>query len=223
MPTCPSGHDSASTDFCDVCGMRMDGARRPRPPHPPRLPARPRPRPRTRSGRALPAVRGGPHRAVLRGLRVRLCLGGRPAAAAAGSAGPGPGAPAPGRGLVDAPSRGATARLALAPGPGLAPVTARPGRAARAQVPVRMPAAGPGSVRALEPDRTPKPCRMPQRLDGRGDRRPCLLRQRDRRGRPGRRVDRVPGYCPERRFRLTGRGCASAGAACRAGSSRRST
>ena len=26
MPTCPSGHDSASTDFCDVCGMRMDGS-----------------------------------------------------------------------------------------------------------------------------------------------------------------------------------------------------
>jgi hypothetical protein len=26
MPTCPSGHDSASTDFCDICGMRMDGA-----------------------------------------------------------------------------------------------------------------------------------------------------------------------------------------------------
>jgi hypothetical protein len=26
MTACPSGHDSASTDFCDVCGMRMDGA-----------------------------------------------------------------------------------------------------------------------------------------------------------------------------------------------------
>ena len=26
MPTCPSGHDSSSTDFCDVCGVRMDGA-----------------------------------------------------------------------------------------------------------------------------------------------------------------------------------------------------
>jgi FHA domain len=26
MPTCPSGHDSAGTDFCDTCGMRMDGA-----------------------------------------------------------------------------------------------------------------------------------------------------------------------------------------------------
>ena len=23
MPTCPAGHDSASSDFCDVCGMRM--------------------------------------------------------------------------------------------------------------------------------------------------------------------------------------------------------
>jgi FHA domain len=25
MPTCPAGHDSASSDFCDVCGMRMGG------------------------------------------------------------------------------------------------------------------------------------------------------------------------------------------------------
>jgi hypothetical protein len=24
MPTCPTGHDSASTDFCDLCGMRID-------------------------------------------------------------------------------------------------------------------------------------------------------------------------------------------------------
>jgi hypothetical protein len=31
MPTCPSGHDSASTDFCDVCGMRMDGPAAPAP------------------------------------------------------------------------------------------------------------------------------------------------------------------------------------------------
>jgi hypothetical protein len=26
MPTCPAGHDSASTDFCDICGMRITGA-----------------------------------------------------------------------------------------------------------------------------------------------------------------------------------------------------
>jgi pSer/pThr/pTyr-binding forkhead associated (FHA) protein len=25
MPVCPSGHDSASDDFCDVCGMRIGG------------------------------------------------------------------------------------------------------------------------------------------------------------------------------------------------------
>jgi FHA domain len=27
MAVCPNGHDSASDDFCDVCGMRIDGAR----------------------------------------------------------------------------------------------------------------------------------------------------------------------------------------------------
>ena len=50
MAVCPSGHDSASDDFCDICGMRIGGgqaagapaagarprARRPRPPPGPR-------------------------------------------------------------------------------------------------------------------------------------------------------------------------------------------
>ena len=26
MPTCPAGHDSTDSDFCDVCGMRIGGA-----------------------------------------------------------------------------------------------------------------------------------------------------------------------------------------------------
>ncbi|HEX5404338.1 MAG TPA: FHA domain-containing protein [Pseudonocardiaceae bacterium] len=26
MPSCPAGHDSTSTDFCDVCGLAMGGA-----------------------------------------------------------------------------------------------------------------------------------------------------------------------------------------------------
>jgi hypothetical protein len=26
MPACPDGHDSAATDYCDVCGIRMDAA-----------------------------------------------------------------------------------------------------------------------------------------------------------------------------------------------------
>jgi FHA domain len=25
MPACPAGHDSSATDFCDTCGMRIDG------------------------------------------------------------------------------------------------------------------------------------------------------------------------------------------------------
>jgi hypothetical protein len=25
MAVCPNGHDSASDDFCDTCGMRIDG------------------------------------------------------------------------------------------------------------------------------------------------------------------------------------------------------
>ena len=29
MAVCPNGHDSASDDFCDVCGMRIGGPRRP--------------------------------------------------------------------------------------------------------------------------------------------------------------------------------------------------
>src|SRR5215216_820700 len=26
MARCPKGHDSATTDYCDVCGIRMDSA-----------------------------------------------------------------------------------------------------------------------------------------------------------------------------------------------------
>jgi predicted component of type VI protein secretion system len=29
MATCPAGHESTSTDFCDICGMRIDGAASP--------------------------------------------------------------------------------------------------------------------------------------------------------------------------------------------------
>ena len=29
MAICPNGHDSASDDFCDVCGMRIAGSPRP--------------------------------------------------------------------------------------------------------------------------------------------------------------------------------------------------
>ncbi|MFD6953164.1 phosphopeptide-binding protein [Nocardiopsis sp. TSRI0078] len=60
MPSCPSGHRSTATDFCDVCGLRLQ-VRPPTPPPshrhptPPLSPARP-PAPR----RPPTATRGGP-------------------------------------------------------------------------------------------------------------------------------------------------------------------
>ncbi|OOC56512.1 MULTISPECIES: FHA domain-containing protein [Nocardiopsis] len=64
MPSCPSGHRSTATDFCDVCGLRLQtrsptppppSHRHPTPPTPPLSPARaPAPR-RPPSG-----PRGGP-------------------------------------------------------------------------------------------------------------------------------------------------------------------
>ena len=35
MPTCPAGHTSASSDFCDVCGTRIGAAASPQPQEPP--------------------------------------------------------------------------------------------------------------------------------------------------------------------------------------------
>jgi hypothetical protein len=43
MPTCPDGHQSSSTDFCDTCGMRIEGA-----------PAAPPPSSATAGGSAAP-------------------------------------------------------------------------------------------------------------------------------------------------------------------------
>jgi hypothetical protein len=46
MPTCPAGHTSASSDFCDVCGMRIGasaGAAAEAPAAPPQEPLEPQP------------------------------------------------------------------------------------------------------------------------------------------------------------------------------------
>ena len=74
MATCPSGHDSASDDFCDVCGIRI-GAATEFPPSPAAAPPGRRRhghRGRARGRRSLPAVRCRAHRPVLRVLRPRL-------------------------------------------------------------------------------------------------------------------------------------------------------
>ena len=59
MPTCPAGHESATADYCDECGVPMTPAAFAAPaPH----------------GAALPGLRrgAGGRRPVLRGLRARL-------------------------------------------------------------------------------------------------------------------------------------------------------
>ncbi|PDP87979.1 phosphopeptide-binding protein [Glycomyces fuscus] len=64
MPSCPSGHRSTATDFCDVCGLRLQARspasrppsqRHPSPPTPAVAPTRP-PEPR----RPVTLPRGGP-------------------------------------------------------------------------------------------------------------------------------------------------------------------
>src|SRR6266851_5685251 len=117
MPTCPSGHDSASTDFCDVCGMRMDGPAAPASsssssssssaspgaaPAPAAVPAEPCPQ--------CGAARTGQFCEVC---GFNFASGAAPAAAAAGSpgsAGPGAGADAsPGPGSVTGTAAGSNA------------------------------------------------------------------------------------------------------------------
>ena len=68
MAVCPNGHDSASDDFCDVCGMRIGGspATGPSP-----VASVPPPWPDT-GGRNLPPLRHPQDRPVLRGLRLQL-------------------------------------------------------------------------------------------------------------------------------------------------------
>jgi hypothetical protein len=98
MPTtCPAGHDTASTDFCDVCGMRVGG------PTPARAPAQapaPALAPGSPGGQGEYCPRCGADR---RGQFCEACgytLASRPVAPAAtaapGSAPPVPAAAAPG-------------------------------------------------------------------------------------------------------------------------------
>jgi FHA domain len=105
MPTCPAGHDSESTDFCDVCGMRVDR---------PAQASAPVPAPAAQD-------RAGPAQAA-------------PAPAAPAQAGPGqadPGRPAAGPGgVAAAPGYVATAPGQAVAGPG---GSAAPGAAATAE------------------------------------------------------------------------------------------
>jgi hypothetical protein len=201
MPTCPNGHDSASTDFCDVCGMRMDGAA------PPASSSSSAPSADVAFAPAAPT--GGepcPQCGAARtGQFCEVCgfnfaSGTAPAAAAYGSAGPGTAAPAagdtgqaaagPGAGPGSGPgSDGGAARPAGA-GPG-ADGAASPGTAgvtgtAAGSSAEAVPDAAAGWTAVVTADRVYYDSVIAE-------------------GGPDAASIEFPGYCPERRFRLTGR------------------
>jgi len=188
MPTCPSGHDSASTDFCDVCGMRMDGLAAPASSSgttasgaaavPAAVPAEPCPQ--------CGAARTGQFCEVC-GFNFATGTAPQPAPVAAADSGPGPGAaagPGPGSGSGDGAggpgSAGPGADVDATPGPAGVTGTAA-GSGAEA-----VPDAAAGWTAVVTADR------------GYYD---SVVAE----GGPDASSIEFPGYCPERRFRLTGR------------------
>ena len=201
MPTCPSGHDSASTDFCDVCGMRMDGAAAPASSSSSAPSAGVAPAPAAPTG-GEPCPQCG---AARTGQFCEVCgfnfaSGTAPAAAAPGSPGPGTAAP------IAGDNGQAAAGAAAGPGPG-------PGSDGGAAGPA---SAGPGSDGAASPG----PAGVTGTATGSSaEAAPdaaagwTAVVTADRvyydsviaEGGPDAASIEFPGYCPERRFRLTGR------------------
>jgi len=174
MPTCPSGHDSASTDFCDICGMRMDGSA----PSPASVPS------------PAPAVPAAPE--------------------VAGEPCPQCGTPRTGQfcevcGFSFA--SGTAPQPAPAPGPAPAPQPA-PSPAPVAKPDVFAPAAPPGAAGGPAVTGTGNGAPGPAAAAGWS-----AVVSADRsyfdsviaEGGPDAGSIEFPGYCPERRFRLTGR------------------
>jgi hypothetical protein len=175
MPTCPSGHDSASTDFCDVCGMRMDGPAAPASSPGASSPAV-APAPPTVSAEPCPqcgAARTGQFCEVC-GFNFASGTAPQPAPAAAaaapgsgdGAAGPGSAGPGAGADATSGPAgvTGSAAGSGAEAAPGAEAGWAAVVTADRAYYDSVIAAGGPDAA-SIE----------------------------------------FPGYCPERRFRLTGR------------------
>ncbi len=214
MPTCPSGHDSASTDFCDICGMRMDGAGPGAAPAPSATAAAPAP--------PEPAGEPCPQCGTARtGQFCEVCgfsfaSGQAPQPAPPGPSAPGPSAPgavvagAPAAGAAD----GAAASGEMTPGPDGAAPPPPAAAVPDASVP---DASVPGSAApdAAAPDAAAPDAAAP----GAAAAGPAAAAgwtavvTADRAyfdsviaaGGPDAASIEFPGYCPERRFRLTGR------------------
>ncbi len=178
MPTCPDGHQSSSADFCDTCGMRIEGA-----------PAAAAPAPASDPGASSSGGESCPVCGTDRGgLFCEVCgydfSTGTPAAPVdpanlfgtgpsepAGLPDPGPPAPV-GVEPVTSPQGGPGATGSSFPDPSLAPATAAP-------------AAANGWAATVSADR--------EYFDS-------VVEA----GGPDAASIEFPGYCPERRFSLTG-------------------
>ncbi len=199
MPVvCPAGHDSESTDFCDVCGMRIGGA-----PGtgsvPGSAPSASQPAgPAAGAGAAEPEPPGEPcpqcgtARAARTAKFCEVCgfdfTAGKPAPAPA----PASVAPATG-GLATASLPGAGTGTA-GPGPTPDPPPAAPATAST-------PATGPASTPATGPASTPVAGPAWSAVVA-ADR--TYYDSVVAAGGPDAATIEYPGYCPERRFRLSG-------------------
>ena len=205
MPTCPSGHDSASTDFCDVCGMRMDGAAAPATSSSaPFADAAPAPAPPT--GEGCPqcgAARTGQFCEVC---GFNFASGTAPVAAAPGSAAPVavPGSAAPVAAVPVGTSGPAGLGAGPAPGSGAGdgaagPVSAGPGAGAGATAgPAGVVGTAAGSGAEAVPDAAAGWTAVVTADRAYYD---TVIAT----GGPDATSIEFPGYCPERRFRLSGR------------------
>ena len=179
MPTCSAGHDSESTDFCDVCGMRMDSPAQA--PGPAAAASRP-------DGQGPPCPRCGAARpgqfceACGYGFASGQAVPGQavpvqaaPAQAAPGQAAPGQAGPS---WSADGPGRVATAPSYVATTP--SQVAAEPSQSAASGA-----AAAPGWTAVVTADRA----YFAGVVAASG---------------PDAAAVQFPEYCPERRFRLSG-------------------
>ena len=192
MATCPSGHESADDDFCDVCGFAIGPAAVPVD-H------------RRDCSRAVPELRHPPRGTVLRGVRLRLHrLSHRGGARAAGDQSrardcPAAGGPPPARSVPPPVRPPRPSHPARPPGQPAAPPAPIP--SAAATVP---PASAALASTARAPVAPP-----PGPPDG-GGWTAVVTADRDyydsvqANGGPGAEGISFPVYCPQRRFRLAG-------------------
>jgi len=193
MPTCPSGHDSGSTDFCDVCGIRMDG---PAPAAPVPSPAEAVPGPAAAAVPGEPCPQCGTSRT---GQFCEVCgfnFASPPAAAGDGQAAPGsgsgsgdgtagPGSPGSGSAGDATPGPAVVAGSAGDVGSGAAPAAAAAPDAGAVPGAVPAPGAAAGWSAVVTADRA----YYDSVIAAAG---------------PDASSIEFPGYCPERRFRLVG-------------------